>query len=100
MINGDSSFAQVDPDPMCLTSFDDDSTEPLALPCCRDDVLVDKGAAAPKRCLSPMEIGTLTAAGGLLPANKASTAVRTIFLRPIFSWSLGETKKRISRKNN
>ena len=38
-----SSSARVDHDPMCLTSFGDDSTEPPALPC-RKDALVDKGA--------------------------------------------------------
>ena len=40
--------------PMCLTSFDDDSTEPSALPC-RDDTMVDKDAAAPKPCLLPVK---------------------------------------------
>ena len=49
---GDSSSAQVSPDPMCLTSFGDDSTEPLALSR-RKDALVDKGAAVPKSCLPP-----------------------------------------------
>ena len=43
----------------------------------KNDALVDKGAAAPKPCLSPVERHT-TAAGGLLPAGTASTAMRTI----------------------
>ena len=73
-----SSSAQVDPDPMCLTSFGDDSTEPPALPC-RDDAMLDKGAEALKS-LSPVEMDTLTDAGGLLPASIASTAMGTIFL--------------------
>ena len=51
VISGDNSSAQVNPDPMCLTSFGDDFTGPPALPCSRDDALVDKGAAAPKTCL-------------------------------------------------
>ena len=78
---GDNCFAKrVDTDPMmCLTSFGDDSTEPPALPCCRDSAMVDKGAAAPKLCLSPVEIHTLTAAGGLRTAAIASTATRTLF---------------------
>ena len=38
--------------------------EPLALPC-RDDVLVENGAAAPKSYLSPLEMRTSTTAGGL-----------------------------------
>ena len=46
-----SSSAQVDHDPMYLTRFGDDSTKPPALPC-RDDALVNKGAQAPKSCLS------------------------------------------------
>ena len=45
----------------------------------RDDALIDKGAAAPKPCLSFVEMRTLTAAGGLLLASTASTATRIIF---------------------
>ena len=98
VISGYNSSAEVDPDPICLASFGDDSTGPPALPCSRDNALVDNGASAPKPCLSPVEMRTRTAAGGLLPAGTASTATRTIFLRPLFSWSLvGETKKRICR---
>ena len=78
-ISGDNSSAQVDP--MCMTSFGDNSTEPLTLPR-RDDALVDKSAAAPKLCRSPVEVGTLTAAGGLLPAGTASSATRTNFHQP------------------
>ena len=70
VISGDNSFAQVDPDPICLTIFGDDTTEPLALPR-RDGVLVDKGTAVPKPCLSPVEMRTLTATGGLLSAGTA-----------------------------
>ena len=84
--HGDSCSAnQVDPKSMCLTSFGDNYTELLALPCSMDGVLADKSAAAPKSCLSPVEMRTLTASGGLLPAGTASTAMRTIFLRPSFS---------------
>ena len=78
------SANQVDPDPMCLTSFGDDSTGPPALPCLRDDALVDNGAAAPTSCLSPVEIFTLTAADVLFPAGTASTATRTTFDQPRF----------------
>ena len=94
------SANQVDPDQMCLTSFGNDSTGPPALPCLRDHALVDKGAAAPKPCLSPSEMRTLTTSGSLLPTGTASTAMRTIFPRSVFSWSLGETKKRTSQLNN
>ena len=50
--HGDSCSAKkVDPEPMCLTSFGDNYTEPPPLSC-RDDAMVDKGAAGPKPCLS------------------------------------------------
>ena len=93
-----SSVNRGDPDHMCLTSFGDDFTEPPAFPCSRDDAVVDNGAAAPNLCLSPAEMRTRTAADGLLPAGIASTTMRTIFPRPLFSWSLVvETKKRACR---
>ena len=100
VMSGDSSFALVDPDPMCLPSFGDYSTETPSLPY-RDDAMFDKGAAAPKPCLSPVEMHTPTAAGGLLTAGTASTAMMTIFSRPLPSWTLGEeTMKSTSRTNN
>ena len=46
----------------------------LALPC-RDDFLVENGAVAPKSCLSPLEMRTSKAAGGLLPTGKTFTAI-------------------------
>ena len=52
--------------------------DPSALPC-KEDVLVENGAAAPKSCLSPLEMRTILAAGGLLPTGKTSTATRTTF---------------------
>ena len=45
----------------------------------RDDALVVKGAEAPKPCLPPGEMGTLTASGGPLPAGTASTVIMIIF---------------------
>ena len=78
----DSSSAQVDPVPMCLISFDDDSTDSLTFPCCRGDALADKGTAVPTPCLSPVEIRTLTTAGSLLPAGTTSTATKTISHQP------------------
>ena len=70
VISGDNSSAKLDTDPVCLTSFDDDSTGPLALPCSRNDILIDNGAAVLKPCISPVNIRKLTAAGGLLPTEK------------------------------
>ena len=100
-ISGDSSSAQADSDPMCLTSFGDDSTKPLAPPCCRDNALVDKGAAALKPCLSPVEVRALRAAGGLLP-HRYSFYSDDNYISPIafFSWGLRETRKSTSSTNN
>ena len=78
--HGDSCSAnRVDPDPKRSTSFGDDLTEPSALPCSRDDALVGNGAVVPKSCLSPLEVCTPTAAGGLFPTGTTSTATRTTF---------------------
>ena len=100
VISGITLFQQVNTDSIHLTSFGEDSTGPPALPCSRDDALVDNGAATRKLCLSPVEMRTQAAAGGLLPASTASTAMRTIFPPPPFCWSLGETNKRTSRVNH
>ena len=67
-MHGDSFSANwVDPDSMCSTKFGV-KVEPPVLSC-RDDVLVENGAAALKSCLSPLEMRLPTAAGGLLPAG-------------------------------
>ena len=74
--HGDSC-KRVQAGPTSSTIFGKKAEAP-ALPC-RDDVLIDiKGAAAPKPCLSPVEMRTLTAAGGLLPTGKISTTTMTI----------------------
>ena len=52
--------------------------ESLALSC-RENVLVEDGAAAPKSCLPSLEICSPSAAGGLLPAGDTSTATKTTF---------------------
>ena len=79
-MHGDSFSANwVDPDPMCWTSFSV-KVKPPALPC-GDDVVVANGAAVPKSCLAPLEMRTTTAAGGLHPTGKPSTATRTTFDR-------------------
>ena len=75
---GDSSSAKrVDAGPTSSASFGMIAEAP-ALPC-RDDALDDKGAKAPKPCLSPMEMRTLIATGGILTARTVFTATRTIF---------------------
>ena len=68
---------------------------------CIGDVLVNKGAEAPKPHLPPMEMRMLSsAADGLLPADTASTAIRAIFPPPLFSWSLGEKVKERTDQTN
>ena len=77
-----SSSFRVDHDPMRLPSFGGDSTELPAPEKSIGDALVDKGAEAPKPYILPMEMRTLTTAGGLLPTSTTSTATRMIFSRP------------------
>ena len=84
------SAIQVDPDPMYLTSFGDDSTGPSALLCSKDHALAANGATAPKSCFSPLEMRTPTAASVLLPAGTASTATRTTFDQPPLWFCLTE----------
>ena len=96
-MNGDSSFARVDYGPMSLASFGMIAV-PSAVPC-KDDALVNRGAEAPKPCLSPGDIRTTTTAGGLLPTGTASAAMMTIFSRPLPCWTLGEKTKRIALTN-
>ena len=83
--HGDISSARAVHGPMISTSFGN-IAEPSALPVCRDDALVDKGAEGTKLCLSPVEMRTLTAAGEILPAGTASTTLRTIFPLPPPLW--------------
>ena len=74
--------------PTCSISFDV-KTESSALPC-RDDVLIENDAEVPKSCLSPLEMRTPTATGGLLPTGKPSTATRTTFDQPTLWFCLTE----------
>ena len=79
VVSEDNPSAQVNTEPIRLTSFDDDFTGPPALPCSKNDTLVDNGAAAQTLCRSPAGMRPRTATGGLLPNGKASTATRTTF---------------------
>ena len=80
VMHGNSfSASRVDPGPKTNSTSFGVKARPPALPC-RDGVVVENGAAAPKSCLSPfLEIRTTTAAGGLLPTGKTSTPTRTTF---------------------
>ena len=72
-MRGDSCSAdRVDPDKMCSTSSGDDCTGPPAPPCSEENALVDNRAAAPKSCLSFLE----------MRSPSASTATRTTFNQP------------------
>ena len=55
--------------------------EPPDLPY-REDVLIEDGATTPKSCLPSLEMRSPTAAGGLVPTGKASTAMETSFNQP------------------
>ena len=91
-MQGDSFSAnRVDPDPICSTIFGMKAKPPV-LPC-RGDALVENDAATPKLCLSPLEMRTTTAAGGLLSTSKTSTATRTPFDQPTLGFCLIEEKK-------
>ena len=92
--HGDSCSAKrVQASPKSSTSFGVKAKLP-ALPR-RDDVLVENGAAAPKSCLSPLEMRTPTAAGGLVPTGKISTETMTI-LHPLPLWFCPTEDKNLS----
>ena len=92
-MHGDSCSAnRIDLDPMCSTSFGDDWTGPLTLPCSKEDYLVDNSAATFKSCLSSLKMRTTSVAGGLLPTGKTSTATEATYNQPpLRLYSTGET---------
>ena len=89
-MHGDSVSAnRVDLGPKTPSTRFGVKAESPALPC-RDDVLVENGAAAPKLCISPLEMRTTTAAGGLIPTGKTTTATWTTSDRPTLWFYLTE----------
>ena len=77
-MHGDNfSTKRIRDGPKSSTTFGE-KVEPPALPC-RDGVVVENGAAAPKSCLSPLEVRTRTTAGGLFSTGENSTATRITF---------------------
>ena len=78
-MRGDSctTAKKVQDGPKTSITFDVEA-EPPDLPC-REDVLVEDGATAPKSCLPSLEMHTTTAADGLVPTGKISTATETNF---------------------
>ena len=75
------SVIRVDPGPKTNSTSFGVKAKPPALPC-RNDILAENGAAAPKSCLPSSEMGSPTVAGGLLPKSEASIATRTIYNQP------------------
>ena len=75
------SARRVKPGPTTNSTSFGVKTEPPALPC-RDDSVVECGAAAFESCLPSMEVRSSTAAGGLVPTGEASTASDTTLNKP------------------
>ena len=88
-MHGDSCTAQKFQDgPKTSISFSV-KAEPPDLPC-KDDVLVEDGAVAPKSCLPSFEMRSTTAAGGLVPIGKTSTATETTSNEPLLRFCATE----------
>ena len=79
-----------------LTSFGV-KAEPPALPC-RDDVVVERGAAASGSCLPSLKMRPSLAAGGLIPTGKASTASETTSNEPFLLFYVTEEIQRLTRR--
>ena len=71
--------------------------EPPAL-LCRDDAVVDNGAAAPKSCLPSLEMRSPTAADVFLPTGEAFIAMMITYNQPPL-W-LDSTEETNSKKTN
>ena len=75
------SARRVEPGPNTNSTSFGVKAEPPALPC-RDDVVVECGAAAPESCFPSLEMRPSTAAGGLVPTGEASKATETNYNQP------------------
>ena len=74
--------------------------EPPALPC-RDDVLVENGDESPKSCFQSLEMRSPSAAGGLVPTGKTSTATETTFNQsPLRFYMTEETYSKMDPEEN
>ena len=94
-MHGNSFSAhRADPSPKTTLSSFGMKAEPPALPC-RDDVVVENRAAASKSRLPSLEMCSPTAAGGLLPTGKISTATKTTFNKsPLWLYSTEEANSK------
>ena len=89
-MHGDScSATRVDPGPKTNSTSFGAKAEPPALPC-RNVVLVENSAAAPRSRLLSLEMRSPTAGGGLLPTAETSTATRIAFNQPSIRLNLTE----------
>ena len=83
------SARRVEPGPTTNSTSLGMKADPPALPC-RDDSVVECGAAAFKSCLPSMEMRPSTAAGGLVPTGDASKASETTLNEPPLLFCLTE----------
>ena len=83
------SARRVEPGPTTNSTSLGMKADPPALPC-RDDSVVECGAAAFKSCLPSMEMRPSTAAGGLVPTGDASKASETTLNKPPLRFCLTE----------
>ena len=84
------SAKRIQDGPKSSTTFGE-KDKPPALPC-RDNVVVENGAAAPKLCLSLFKMRTTTAVGGLLLTGKTTKATWTTLDRPTLRLYLTKEK--------
>ena len=80
---------RVEPDPTTNSTSFGVKAEPPALPC-RDDSVVECGAAAFESCLPSTEMRPSTATGGLVPNGDASKASATTLNEPPLRFCLTE----------
>ena len=83
------STRRVEPGPTTNSTSFGVKAEPPALPC-RDDSMVECGAAAFELCLPSMEMRPSTAAGGLVPTGDAFKASETTLNEPLLRFCLTE----------
>ena len=96
-MRGDSCTAQNFQDgPKTSISFGV-KAEPPDLPC-REEVLVEDGAAAPESCLPSLGMRSSTAAGGLVPTGETSEATETTANELLFQFY--STEEDNSKKQN
>ena len=79
---GGFSARRVEPGPNTNSTNFGVMAEPPVLPC-RDDVVVESGAAASESRLPSLEMRSSTAAGGLVPTGEATTASETTSNEPL-----------------